>query len=78
MTRPVIGAHAGRPGTAVRAAVDGDRDTAVQALTLRLLVAGAPTARAVRDDAVLTHPPLPDRFGAGHDSQDRRSGEGKL
>ncbi|WP_329237431.1 hypothetical protein OG417_34020 [Actinoallomurus sp. NBC_01490] len=76
----VLAARAGQQELTVRAAVSGDRDTAVQALTLDPLVGDASTARAILDDAVVAHAPLLDRFGTvdGHDPQNRRPRKGEL
>jgi alpha-galactosidase/6-phospho-beta-glucosidase family protein len=58
----VLGARADQQELTVRAAVTGERDTALQALTLDPLVGDAGTARAILDDAVLAHTPYLDRF----------------
>jgi alpha-galactosidase/6-phospho-beta-glucosidase family protein len=58
----VLGARADQQELTVRAAVTGERDTALQALTLDPLVGDAGTARAILDDAVLAHAPFLDRF----------------
>jgi alpha-galactosidase/6-phospho-beta-glucosidase family protein len=59
----ILTARAEQQELTVRAAVTGDRDLAVQALTLDPLVGDATTARAILDDAVPVHAPLLDRFG---------------
>jgi alpha-galactosidase/6-phospho-beta-glucosidase family protein len=58
----VLSARADQQELTVRAAVTGERDTALQALTLDPLVGDAGTARAILDDAVLAHTPFLDRF----------------
>ncbi|HEY0537538.1 MAG TPA: hypothetical protein VGD53_04180 [Actinoallomurus sp.] len=58
----VLSARAEQQELTVRAAVTGERDTALQALTLDPLVGDAGTARAILDDAVLAHTPFLDRF----------------
>ncbi|GAB2857613.1 alpha-glucosidase/alpha-galactosidase [Actinoallomurus bryophytorum] len=58
----VLSARAGQQELTVRAAVTGERDTALQALTLDPLVGDAGTARAILDDAVLAHAPYLDGF----------------
>jgi alpha-galactosidase/6-phospho-beta-glucosidase family protein len=58
----VLTARADQQELTVRAGVTGERDTAIQALTLDPLVGDAGTARAILDDAVLAHAPVLDRF----------------
>jgi alpha-galactosidase len=58
----VLSARADQQELTVRAGVTGERDTAIQALTLDPLVGDAGTARAILDDAVLAHTPFLDRF----------------
>jgi alpha-galactosidase len=58
----VLSARADQQELTVRAAVTGERDTALQALTLDPLVGDAGTARAILDEAVLAHTPFLDRF----------------
>jgi alpha-galactosidase len=58
----VLTARADQQELTVRAGMTGDRDTAVQALTLDPLVGDARTATAILDDAVLAHAPYLDRF----------------
>jgi alpha-galactosidase/6-phospho-beta-glucosidase family protein len=58
----ILTARADQQELTVRAAVTGDRDTAIQALTLDPLVGDAGTARAILDDAMLAHTPYLDRF----------------
>jgi alpha-galactosidase/6-phospho-beta-glucosidase family protein len=55
-------ARADQQELTVRAGVTGERDTAIQALTPDPLVGDAGSARAILDDAVLTHTPFLDRF----------------
>jgi alpha-galactosidase len=58
----VLGARVDQQELTVSAAITGERDTAIQALTLDPLVGDATTATAILDDAVLAHAPLLDRF----------------
>jgi alpha-galactosidase/6-phospho-beta-glucosidase family protein len=58
----VLSARADQQELTVRAGVTGERETAIQALTLDPLVGDAGTARAILDDAVLAHTPFLDRF----------------
>lgn len=58
----VLTARAGQQELTVRAAVTGERATAIQALTLDPLVGDARTATAILDDAVLAHAPFLDGF----------------
>ena len=58
----VLSARADQQELTVRAGVTGERETALQALTLDPLVGDAGTARAILDDAVLAHSPFLDRF----------------
>lgn len=58
----VLRARVDQQELTVRAAITGDRDIAVQALTLDPLVQDARIATAVLDDAVEAHAPLLDRF----------------
>jgi alpha-galactosidase len=48
----------------VRAALDGDRELAIQALALDPLVPGPTVAEAILDDAVKAHGSVLDRFAA--------------
>jgi alpha-galactosidase len=58
----VLRARVDQQELTVRAAVDGDRATAIQALTLDPLVGDARTATSILDDAVHAHAPFLDRF----------------
>lgn len=58
----VLRARADQQELTVRAALSGDRETAVLALTLDPLVQDARTATSILDDAVAAHAPLLDRF----------------
>jgi alpha-galactosidase len=58
----VLTARADQQELTVQAAVSGDREVAVQALTLDPLVGDAGTAAAILDDAVHAHAPYLDRF----------------
>jgi alpha-galactosidase len=60
----VLSARVDQQELTVRAALTGDRDTAIQALTLDPLVGDARTATAILDDAVHAHTPFLDRFAA--------------
>jgi alpha-galactosidase len=60
----VLSARVDQQELTVRAAVTGERDTAIQALTLDPLVGDARTATAILDDAVRAHAPFLDRFAA--------------
>jgi alpha-galactosidase len=58
----VLTARADQQELTVQAGVTGDRDAALQALTLDPLVGDARTAAAILDGAVLAHAPCLDRF----------------
>lgn len=58
----VLSARVDQQELTVRAAVTGERITAIQALTLDPLVGDARTATAILDDAIGAHAPLLDRF----------------
>jgi alpha-galactosidase/6-phospho-beta-glucosidase family protein len=60
----VLSARVDQQELTVRAAITGERDTAIQALTLDPLVGDARTATAILDDAVRAHAPFLDRFAA--------------
>ncbi|HEX3589295.1 MAG TPA: hypothetical protein VHV74_06660 [Pseudonocardiaceae bacterium] len=59
----VLRARVDQQELTVRAALTGERATAIQALTLDPLVGDAGTATAILDDAVRAHAPFLDHFG---------------
>jgi alpha-galactosidase/6-phospho-beta-glucosidase family protein len=60
----VLRARVDQQELTVHAAITGERDTAIQALTLDPLVGDAGTATAILDTAVRAHTPYLDRFAA--------------
>ena len=60
----VLTARALQQEITVRAAVDGDRELAIQALALDPLVPGPTVAEAILDDAIKAHGAVLERFVA--------------
>jgi alpha-galactosidase len=60
----ILTARALQQEITVRAALDGDRELAIQALALDPLVPGPTVAEAILDDAVKAHGAVLDRFAA--------------